>query len=371
MKTRLVFWLICTGILGATPLLAQQYIFTNDNVSPTLTNSTTALNVAANGAITVIATYSTGGASVGGGGYYALQGVVSAQGNPNSCLFVSNGGDGTIAAFTINMLDGTLTTVAGSPFPVGGPGGTGIALAVGRNKLLFAANTSSNSVYSSRINGDCSLTKLRSKKVRGVPDDLKVSPDGKSLVIPLLGLVDLYAIDYGNGSLQELGPFNSLGSPAGVDISCKGSTVYFGDSATTSAQVEVFRNVSGSFTEVDNFVDNHGSDSNNVVLSADNKTLYVGNTLSGQVTALLTGPNGALTYGSTVTLNGLPGLAYNLAIGSGPYLFVAEPGGSVAVLSAEGSVLSEIQGSPFQGNPFSNLGSLTAVPGKSCTSGSE
>src|SRR2546430_1767794 len=144
------------GLCGLN-VQAQQYIYTNDNAASGA-NSTTALTVNAKGAVKVIKTYSTKGKSAGNG-YFALSPITSAKTRLGSCLFVSNGGDSTIAAFQVNLFDGTLATVHGSPFADGVTGAQqfGVGLAVGRNHLLFAGNTNNNSISILRINNNCSL----------------------------------------------------------------------------------------------------------------------------------------------------------------------------------------------------------------------
>src|SRR5271170_410681 len=113
-------WVACVAVvfaLSAGNALAQQYIFTNDNVANS-TNSTTAVSVNGKGVGRLIKTYSTGGKSAGSG-YFALSPITSAKTRLGTCLFVSNGGDSTIAAFQINLFHGTLMPVHGSPFSDG------------------------------------------------------------------------------------------------------------------------------------------------------------------------------------------------------------------------------------------------------------
>ena len=69
---------LLVGILGVcTSALAQQYLFTNNNVANS-TNSTTALTVNAKGALKLLETYSTGGKSAGSG-YFAVSTVTSSK----------------------------------------------------------------------------------------------------------------------------------------------------------------------------------------------------------------------------------------------------------------------------------------------------
>ena len=360
---------LLVGILGLSTgrALAQQYIFTNDNVANS-TNSTTALTVSVKGALKVLKTYSTGGKGAGSG-YFAVSTVTSSKTRLGDCLFVSNGGNSTIAAFQMNLFDGRLTAVKGSPFSdgVNGAQHLGIGLA-SAGSLLFAGNTNNNSISALRISSSCSLKVLKQVTVPGSPAGMKVTPNGQFLIAAYIGQVDSFKIDSSTGDLTELGPFTPKGTAAGVDISCDGTTAYFGDTATNT-QVEVFSiSTSGELKELNNFTNKNGESSNNVILSLDGTHLYVSNTMSNQITTLSVGANGALTYDSTLKLN-KPGLyALGLATGTGLDLFVSEENNpeSIGVLAAVDGVLKEVPGSPF---PVIKNGSdpagLTAVP-KSC-----
>jgi hypothetical protein len=371
MKTSQRTWVLSlVGILALLPgnALAQQYIFTNNNVANS-GNSTTALSVSGKGVVKLLKTYPTGGKSAGSS-YFALSPVTSAKTRLGTCLFVSNGGDSTIAAFQMNLFDGTLTAVKGSPFSDGVTAaqrfGMGLAAA---GSLLFAGNTNNNSISALRIAPSCALKVLKVSTVHGSPAGMKVTPGADYLIAAYIGQVDSFKIDPSTGDLTELGPFTPQGIAEGVDISCDGTTAYFGDSGSNT-QVEVFSiSSSGELKELNNFTNKNGVSSNNIILSVDGKHLYVSNTMSNQITTLSVGSNGALTYDSTVKLN-KPGLyALGLATGtSGLDLFVSEQNNpeSIGVLAADGGTLKEVRGSPFHlvknGN---DPAGLAAVP-KSC-----
>jgi 6-phosphogluconolactonase (cycloisomerase 2 family) len=353
---------LCTG-----NALAQQYIFTNNNVANS-SNSTTALKVGAKGVLKVLKTYPTGGKSAGSG-YFAISPVISVKTRLGTCLFVSNGGDSTIAAFQMNLFQGTLKAVSGSPFSDGVNGAQqfGVGLAAG-GSLLFAGNTNNNSISVLRIGSGCSLRLLKQVTVPGSPAGMKVTTDGAFLIAAYIGQVDSFKIDGSTGNLTELGPFTPKGSAAGVDISCDGTTAYFGDEAS-GTEVEVFSIAStGELKELNNFVNRHGQSSNNVMLSVDGKHLYVSNTMSNQITTLSVGSNGALTYDSTVKLN-KPGLyALGLATGTGLDVFVSEQSNpeAIGVLASVDGLLKEVPGSPFSViRTGSAPAGLAAVP-KAC-----
>jgi hypothetical protein len=362
-----VLFLIGTFSLCAGNALAQQYIFTNDNVANS-NNSTTAISVSSTGALKVLKTYPTGGKSAGSA-YFALSPVTSAKTRLGNCLFVSNGGDSTVAAFQINLFDGVLTKAHGSPFSDGVTGAQqfGIGLASGSH-TLFAGNTNDNSISVFKIDNNCSLKLLKMVNVPASPSGMKVTPDGSFLIVAYIGQVDSFKIDSTTGDLTELGPFNTKGSAADVDISCDGSTAYFGDAASNT-QVEVFGiSSAGELTELNNFTNKNGESSNNIMLSVDGTHLYVSNTMSNQITTLSVGSKGALTYDSTVKLN-KPGLyALGLATGTGLDLFVSEQNNpeAIGVLTTSGGTVKEVPGSPFHVlKNGSDPAGLTAVP-RSC-----
>jgi 6-phosphogluconolactonase (cycloisomerase 2 family) len=125
----------------------------------------------------------------------------------------------------------------------------------------------------------------------------------------------------------------------------------------------------GTLKETDNFTNKNGESSNNIMLSVDGKHLYVSNTMSGQITTLSVGSNGALSYESTVKLKKPGTYALGLATGtSGVDLFVSEQSTPelIGVLATDGNTLKEVAGSPFHvvKNGSAPAG-LTAVP-KSC-----
>jgi 6-phosphogluconolactonase (cycloisomerase 2 family) len=350
-------------------LQAQQYVYANnDDDSGGDHNLVTAFKVSSTGQMTVINTYPTGG--LGTGGFNAINAVIASKAGSNVCLFVSNGGSNSVSAFTLRPSDGTLTAVSGSPFASGGQGNNfGIGLAVADNKLLFAGNTVSGNISVFVIKSTCALQLGNTYAVPGSPDGMKVTPNGKFLIEANLGNPDSWKIN-SNGTLTELGPFSSHGTTAGVDLSCDGTTAYFGD-AGTGTEVEVYSiSATGQLTEINDYTNTNGQNSNNVMLSADGQLLYVSETASNQVETLTTGANGALSFDSVVSLhvqqfNSTLGMA---TVQSGKGIFVAEDSpAQIAVLGAHGTSLKEVPNSPFSLNDnFAFVIGITAVPGKSC-----
>jgi 6-phosphogluconolactonase len=348
---------------------AQQYVYANnDDDSGGDHNIVTAFKVSNIGQMSVIDTYQTGG--LGTGGYNAVSIITAAKIGSSDCLFVSNGGSNSVSAFAIDPSNGTLTPVSGSPFASGGQGDNyDIGLTVADNKLLFAGNTVSDNISVFEIKSNCALKLGNTYAVPGSPDGMKVTPNGKFLIEANLGNPDSWQIN-SDGTLTELGPFPANGTTAGVDISCDGTTAYFGD-AGTNTEVEVYSiSATGLLSEINDYTNTNGQNSNNVMLSADGKLLYVSETASNQVETLSTGANGALTYDSVVKLNVQQ---FNSTLGmatvpGGKGIFVAEDSpAQIAVLEAEGTSLKEVRNSPFSLNDnFAFVIGMTAVPGKSC-----
>ena len=363
-------------MLGAVALAcasassAQEYVYTNDNIASA--NSSTVLSVDTTGSLKVLHTYSTGGMGSGGGSDYASQPVAAAKTSANWCLFVSNARSSNIAAFRINLKNGRLTTVAGSPFSDGASGEqiSGISLAVGRGKLLFAANSQSESISVMKVSSNCGLSLVGTVSLSYAPVALKVTPNGNYLIASYLGPVDSFSINYKGGTITELGPFPSQGAPAGIDIRCDSARVFFGD-ANATTEVEVFAIQSdGQLNEVSNFTDPHGSNSNNVLLSADQSKLYVSNNQSNQITVLSASKSGHLTFDSITTLHKPGEYALGLATNkAGNLLFVSEVNDpeSIGVLAAKGKSLTEVPDSPFRVvNNDRAFGGLVFVPTYSC-----
>jgi 6-phosphogluconolactonase (cycloisomerase 2 family) len=370
-----LLWLSAVVVLCPALLHAQQYLYTNDSIQfNSGKNSVTAYKVSSKGAVSLIKSYPTGGLG-SNGSYFASIDIASGKTASNDCIFASDAYSDDVAAYAIKLADGTLKAAPHSPFKSGGAGaGRGIGLAVAYTSgkpFLFAGNTQSNTITSFQINANCSLKMHKTYNVAGPPVGLKATSGGKYLITAYLGQVDSFKIN-AKGGLTELGPFSAQGLAAGVEISCDNSTVYFGDAAS-DMQVEVFGlDSKGKLTELNNFTGNEAVNSNNVMLSADGKTLFVSNTMSAPpaISVLSVGSGGSLTYISTTSLKGSSQYALGLsATKSGAKLFVAETNNNenVGVLKVKGTLLKEVSGSPFSGtqNGFTSF-SLVAVPSQSC-----
>ena len=298
-------------------------------------------------------------------------------------LFASNSESNDVSAFAIDPIAGALSPVPGSPFPTGGTGAWGIALsATPDGRLLMAANNdgASPNVTVFNIAADGSLTPIAGSPfpTQSRPDGIKVTPNGKFLAVaePEAGGVEMFSIASG-GALTSLGKFaeGGTGSLAGVDVDCSTSFLYGGE-ASISTTVDAY-NIApdGTLTALAGspFMPGVGASSYVVTLSPDDKTLFVSNQESSTITVFSVDSGGSLSLlaGSPFPMHHHVSLPTGMATSQdGTLLYVAGSKGSVSALSvfsvATDGTLAEVAGSPFfPGQPPSLL-SLTAYPPKSC-----
>ena len=371
------------AVLSPCSLWAQgNFVYTNDDQRDSA-NTVSAFSVAPNGTLTPVAgsPFLTGGIGWGGGAIASNR--ITIAGN---FLFASNATSTDVSVFAIDTSTGALTPVAGSPFPTGGTGvAWGIALsATPDGRLLMAANSDVGSfiitVFS--IAADGRLTPIAGSPFPTMsrPDGIKVTPNGKFLAVaePEVGAVEMSSIA-SSGALTSLGKFaeGGAGSLAGVDIDCSTSFLYGGE-ASISTTVDAY-NIppDGSLTPLPGspFMPGVGSSSNVVLLSPDDKTLFVSNQESSTITVFSADSTGSLSLvtGSPFPMNGHVSTPAGMATNQdGTLLYVASSEGlrsalSVFRVATDGS-LTEVAGSPFmfQTQYSSLLLSLTAYPPKAC-----
>jgi len=142
-------------------------------------------------------------------------------------LFVSNAHDGaglgTVSAFT-DSPNGTLTPVAGSPFPDQQTAPCWVEITQD-GQFLFTVNTASGSISRYRIAAGGALTLLGSTQVRGTnvgAVDARLSPGGRFLYLDesAVGKVGAFAVAGGNLTELATSPFQlPIGAaPAGIVV---------------------------------------------------------------------------------------------------------------------------------------------------------
>ena len=131
--------------------------------------------------------------------------------NP-SRLYVSNAhggtGNGSVSAFNASV-DGTLTSIGGSPYADGRTAPCWVEISHD-GKYLFTVNTGSTDISSYRIEPDGSLTLLGTTPFAsgtGIqPFDARLDPSGANLYVVDAALDAVSAFAVSGGSLTELGP---------------------------------------------------------------------------------------------------------------------------------------------------------------------
>lgn len=381
MKKLLAFALAAFATLILLPIstFAQNsyYVVTNNDPSGAA-NSATILQVK-NKALTIVDTLQTG-ADGNGGGDFALPRVVLSKTSGSQCLFVADAGSSDIASF---VLPG-LKKVGNYTDPQGNSSGFGYSMGLAtRGNLVFAAYGVTANIGVFQIGAGCKLSLLGTYNAATSVAGLRVSPNGKALVVGYgygVNQVDSFSIS-STGVLTENGPYTALNGAAGVDITSDSKYAIFGDATGGTTQIEIYPiNANGTLGTETSFGGNgslgSGQDSSSVWISPNGKFVFVANNLSKQVTSLgLTESPLAVSYVGIATLQNsgqiisIGGLTTASSAGNGGGLYVAEfssPNGLVGLLqiNANGTT-TEAPTSPFNNGQSSALLSLAAYPPRS------
>jgi 6-phosphogluconolactonase (cycloisomerase 2 family) len=314
------------------------------------------------------------------GGIY---GVVSASiAIAKGFLYAANEGSNNISAFAINPATGVLTTVAGSPFATGGSAGAAyipLAATPDGNFLIAADSVSGIAVYSIAVNGTLSPVPGSPFPVGpgAFPYGIKVTPDGKFLAVANLSTnsVSMFSIS-GLGGLTPVtgSPFSAgeAGEAVGVDCNCNSNQLFIAEGSGVSVQ-KIALNGALSPVSGSPFVGVPGIGSEAVVLSPDDSDLFASDHWSNSVTAFSVAATGALTVvpGSpflTVKTGSsrLGGMATNQ---SGTFLYVAAEDGRIGGFRiAPSGALTPLPGSPFSNGAMGAFRShsLVVFPPKFC-----
>jgi 6-phosphogluconolactonase (cycloisomerase 2 family) len=363
-------------ILFMIDLHAQSFVYTNNSLPGP--NSVTAFSVAANGALTNIGTFATGGAGGGLRFFASNRARTCMVGNR---LYVANDGSNSVSGFDINTFTGALSLVPGSPFPTNGIAGPGISLdCLPDGKFLIAANGESDdiTVFSIAANGALSPVAGSPFAAGGLsPDGIKVAPNGQFLSVALadsdaIGMFSIAA----NGALAPApgSPFASpaIGGVAGVEINCASSFLYGAQAVLGGTHIDVFSiGPNGALTLVQ--TSNNpgvGNNSNVGVLSPNDQFLFVSNQGSTSVTVFDVAADGTLSLVPGSPFGGTGedpcGIATNP---DGTFLFTANRGSStVTSFSIAGNGALTLVGNFVTGQlADTGLASLAVFPGKSCS----
>lgn len=370
------FWPACIALLLAAPAFAQnQFVYTDNNVNTGINkkpvNSVSAFKVNEDGSLSQVkgSPYATGG--LGGGSDIDPEEIAVATQGGTSFLYAANDGSGTISAYSINPVAGSLTRVAGSPFLADGGNGGDYSLTTAPNgELLFATADTETDIHVYSIAGNGSIS-----QVAGSPfpigvnaQGLKVTPNGKFLLVGegSANAVGVYSIASSGALIAVPGsPFPTSASPLDVDVNCAGDLVFVIDDGSYNGSystIDVFSmSREGSLAPVSGNPFYNGSSSTNggLALSPNGEYLFVTDTFSSEISALAVSSDGALSQvpGSPFATSDWPGGVS--ATADGKFVYAA----LFAVAEIEGRSIATNGGlSPVPGTPFSTGQAQEGVP---------
>jgi 6-phosphogluconolactonase (cycloisomerase 2 family) len=350
--------IVCTALAGVFVALSwrvagwAQVVYVNNNI-PSPNNSVSALLVSPSGTLTPLAgsPYPTGG---GGSSSPNVGSVDITAVGPY--LYATNVITNSVAAFTINA-DGTLTTIPGSPFASVGTRPNGIAINAA-GTLLFAADNVSNqvSVFSIASNGALSLVLGAPFSVSPEPVDLEIDSTNSLLFASQHTLgVGVYTIG-GGGSLTAIGgsPFAAGTDERGLAVNSAATRLYVADGTNNTVSGFTIGG-GGVLTAVTGSPWAAGTGPTSVKFHPTLSVLYAANDTSNDVSAYTIGLSGVLTpLGSSPFASGGVGTAA-MAIDAADSLLFAVNGGTnpspsrdISVFSIDGAgALTPVGGSPF------------------------
>jgi hypothetical protein len=294
-----ILLLAASGFAAKKP---NHYIFTNNDPSGKLSNSSNFYAVGAKGLLTPKATVTTGYGG-DGGGYFGLDKLAALQNGKQQCVFVSDSFTGLVAGIVVPTLS-VSGAFPGSGTDYGKLNGVGLAVS---KKYLYASFTDANNIGTFKILPNCKLQFIGDVSAQGISGG---SLDGMAVHADLLvvtyvdGSIESFDISNGepvsNGDKQNSTGFMKEGdAPGGVDISSDGHFAIFGDVSVTTT-VEVSDISSGKLTKTIVYHLGSSRNSSSVLLSPDETLLYISSTQSGRiVAAFFDKANGTLSRGCT------------------------------------------------------------------------
>jgi hypothetical protein len=387
MPASLKSWLsrsavVILGVCLATGVAATsgnvQFLVTNDDVPPPILHSiVTIYSVGAGGVLTMKAQVLSDGFGIAGG-YFPQNRIEFLDNGSEQCIYAAEGLTSDVVGIALSSGQ-TRFRAYGSPSDTGLSNGVGVAM---NGQYLYASYTDNSTVGTFQIRGGCSLTFIGDTPVSGLQggtiDGMHVR--GKIMVVTYGdGSIESFDISGGtplsNGDKQ-----NSSGSlagntyPSSVDITEDGHYAIFGDTSTSTV-VEVSDISSGKLTATVVYRPGGSISSSNIMLSPDERLLYISNTQGATITAaFFDKATGKVANGCTSgRLNGyvsswsyLAGLALGGTTGTGATVYVAEFPSSIGIvnvtLAGGACTLTEAAGSPVSDPNSPGLLSIGTFP---------
>jgi 6-phosphogluconolactonase (cycloisomerase 2 family) len=185
--------------------------------------------------------------------------TTNSNGQMNNFVYATNSADNTISGFSLNLLNGVLTPLAGTdsnPFPVPLPAGSnpnGIVQAASGG-FLYVSNTGSNSISEFAIDpasGTLTPTTEASASTGNSPGAMTVISAGPLNFLYVIDSgdrkVEAFSIDTTTGALTAVGSYSVGPSPVGIVANALDTFVYVTNSGDGTI-TEFTTNVDGSLT---------------------------------------------------------------------------------------------------------------------------
>ncbi|MGA7630775.1 MAG: beta-propeller fold lactonase family protein [Terriglobales bacterium] len=318
-------------------------------------------------------------------GFFGANRIAVLDSGGQQCAYASVSSTGNIDGIAISTM-----TVGGSATGSPTDGGTsnGIGLAV-NSQYLYASFTDSNTIGTFSVQSGCGLTFINDVSVGGLAGGIinGMAIHGSMMIATYTdGSIQSFDLSAGapvsNGDEQySTATLSSTDAtyPNSIDITSDGHYAIFGDTST-SVVVEVSDISSGKLTPTVVYGGAGSISSSNLMLSPDERVLYVINTQGATVTAFFFNTaTGVLSGGcQSATVNGqsadwsyLAGVGLASQTGNGGGVYVAEFGApsSIALLSLAVSgqtcTMQEVPGSPFADPNSQGLLSISTFPPRS------
>jgi 6-phosphogluconolactonase (cycloisomerase 2 family) len=355
------------------------YLITNDDVPPSLATSVTFYTVATDGQLTLKTKILTGRGGIGGG-YFAANRVNVLDSGNAECVYASDAQTGEIQGISVATLK-IAGSATGSKKDTGASNGIGMAM---NPQYLYASFTDSSNIGTFQVQPGCKLSFVSDITVAGLQGGV------------IDGMVihgSMMVVTYGDGSIESFNisagapvsngdEQNSTGSrngntyPSGVDITQDGHYAIFGDTSPFTI-VEVSDISSGKLAPTLVFHLGDAINASNILLSPDERFLYISNNQSGKITAaFFNKTTGKVAKGcASHALKGFvkdwsytASLAFEKTTGTGGVVYVAEFGspssiGEIELTSAGGKcTLTESSQSPVADPNSPGLLSIGTFP---------
>jgi 6-phosphogluconolactonase len=276
-----------------------RFVYLNNQAQP---NTITAFQINSDGSLTQLADSPFATDGQGYQGPIESMAIVRTRAGP--ILYAANGGDPSIATFTINPDNGNLTPIDGSPFLVNDSSGTYNMAASPNGKLLFVTNQETTVIHVFAITAGTG-------EIREIPDSpfatnanisgLWVTANGRFLLAgdQSASAVQVFAINSSGAISQVSGsPFAANASVSDVRSSCASDHVFTADNGSNFIDAYTM-SASGSLTPVPgspfyNGATGSGPNSFDLAISLDGRFLFTTDSFAGDVTSFTIERNGAL-----------------------------------------------------------------------------